>query len=169
MSFEAIKGSLLDASSGILVHGCNAKGVMGSGIAKLIRAGFPENYVVYRKAFKEHGLSLGQVIWFKLSDNPKRVIANAITQQNYGRDPNVRYVDYDAIKASFNIIAELAKKYNLPVHYPKIGGGLGNGDWTIIKPIIDDCLDGLTHKLWIPENEWDDYCSLENKINKLSL
>jgi len=31
------KGNLLDVTSGIIVHGCNAKSVMGSGVALAVK------------------------------------------------------------------------------------------------------------------------------------
>lgn len=149
---EAI-GSLLDVKEGLLVHGCNAQGVMGSGVAKAIRDTYPIAYQLYRKQYEEKGLRVGQVIWAKISDEPRLAIANAITQEFFGRDPGVRYVDYDGVQAAFQRVGKVARDTGLSVHYPRIGAGLGNGDWSVISGIIDEALQGVTHTLWVPENE----------------
>ena len=41
---EIIKGDVFDSflyPSSMVVHGCNAKGVMGSGVARVVRNNFP--------------------------------------------------------------------------------------------------------------------------------
>lgn len=144
-------GNLLDVKRGIIVHGCNAQGVMGSGVAKAVRAIYPQAYEAYRSAYESKGLPLGEVVWCRVSTDPPLAIANAITQKNYGRSPSVRYVDYDAVARCFATIGEIARRHNLPVHYPKIGAGLGNGDWDTLSTIIQRELSGVEHTLWVPE------------------
>lgn len=147
-------GDLLAVNRGIIVHGCNAQGVMGSGVAKAIRDRYPFAYDLYRAAYEKKGLRVGQVVWATVSkDEPRLAIANAITQEFYGRDPARRYVDYDGVRAAFHVVGDIARKHQLPVHYPKIGAGLGNGDWNLIEEIIDTALVGVEHTLWIPEWE----------------
>lgn len=143
-------GNLLDATRGIIVHGCNAQGKMASGVAKDVRARYPQAYDAYMKEYETNGLKLGKIVWVRVSDNPLLGIANAITQQFYGRDPNRVYVNYDAVATVFDEIGKIARKHSLPVHYPKIGAGLGNGDWSIIEPIINNALEGVEHHLWLP-------------------
>lgn len=147
-------GNLLDIQEGIIVHGCNSQGVMGSGIAAAIRSKWPEVYTTYRSAFERHKsdtgqtLELGRVVWHTLSRDPKFTIANAITQEFYGRDPHVVYVSYEAIGKAFERIGNVAREHNLAVHYPLIGAGLANGDWNIISSIIEEKLHGVEHTLW---------------------
>lgn len=147
-------GNLLEVSEGIIVQGCNAQGVMGSGLAAAIRAKWPGVFTAYRSAYDrrkaETGqtLELGRVIWYTVSREPKLTIANAITQEFYGRDPNVVYANYEAIGKAFERIAEVAREHNLQVHYPLIGAGLANGDWNIISKIIEEKLEGIEHTLW---------------------
>lgn len=147
-------GNLLEVSRGIIVHGCNAQGVMGSGVAAAIRSKWPGVFTTYRGAYErrktETGqtLELGRVIWHTISRDPKLTIANAITQEFYGRDPNVVYVSYEAVAKAFDRIGEVAREHDLPVHYPLIGAGLANGDWNIISGIIAEKLHGVDHTLW---------------------
>jgi O-acetyl-ADP-ribose deacetylase (regulator of RNase III) len=151
-------GNLVEeVQKGIIVHGCNAQGVMASGIAKEIREKYPENYEAYHEfckaQFPKKKNLLGQVCWYQ--PKPGLWIANAITQLNYGRDPTIQYVDYQAVQTAFRTITqvvvnnmhnefEMAIKTGVEsideelfeVHYPTIGAGLGNGDWAIINDII---------------------------------
>ncbi len=130
---EYSKGNLLDVTSGIIAHGCNAQGVMGSGVAKGIREKFPTAYRYYQYQ-AESGLELGDVQI--VSVVPKTLyVANLITQEFYGTSGN-RYVSYDAVDECFdNLFAR-----NIPkqiVNIPKIGAGLGGGDWSVIESIIE--------------------------------
>lgn len=144
------EGDITTVRSGIIVHGCNAQGVMGSGVAKAIRQAFPEAYRRYAEAANdERGLILGRVVWAKVSDEPLLAVANAITQEFYGRSPGFRYVDYDAVRCAFRKIGEVARRKKLTVHYPMIGAGLGGGDWETIRRIIDEELSGVDHRLWV--------------------
>lgn len=148
-----VTGNLLHATSGIIVHGCNAQGVMGSGVAKDMKETYPEAFLAYRKAYEEKGLRVGDIIWVKVKNDPLLMVANAITQEFYGRDTNRVYVSYPAIEEAFNAIGVAARKYSLDVHYPKIGAGLANGDWSIIEAIIQKSLHGVNHSLWVPSQK----------------
>jgi Predicted phosphatase homologous to the C-terminal domain of histone macroH2A1 len=142
-------GDLLRVPNGIIVHGCNAKGVMGSGVAKQIRATWPGCYAVYRKEYERAGLKVGDVIFYKVHDH--LLIANAITQETFGRNPNVVYVDYDGVRSCFEKIAVMARWKELPVHFPLIGCGLANGSWDVVSQIIDDAVpDPIEKHLWVP-------------------
>lgn len=150
------EGNILSVKSGIVVQGCNAQGVMGSGLAKQIRSLYPEAYDTYKKEYELKNISrdkgkswLGSVVYVLPSEKRGFFIANAITQQFYGRNPSVTYVNYQAVDKCFKNIASFAQKHNLKVHYPMIGAGLGGGDWDIIKPIIDENLKNVESSLWI--------------------
>lgn len=148
---QVISGNLFDAfldEDVIIVHGCNAQGVMGSGVARFVRDNFPKAYYDYVRVFEEQqGLSLGQVIMSEVL--PRRIIANAITQRYYGGDGK-RYVDYDAVRESFRKVYTFAKDNNYGnVAFPKIGAGLGGGDWGVIEKIIKEELKELNYVLYV--------------------
>lgn len=141
-------GDLLSASESAIVHGCNAQGVMGAGVAKAIRARYPQAYSVYRTRFETQGLELGETIWV---DCDPHVVINAITQDRYGRGPQ-RYADYDAIERAFRRIDAVAHatqtytgdrptppKVIDAVAMPLIGAGLAGGSWSKIAEIIETC------------------------------
>lgn len=132
---EYRKGNLLDVTEGVIVHGVNAQGVMGSGVAKAIRAKYPGAYSKYLEDLRIGDWSIGDISWFNV--NQDFWIASAITQEYYGRDPLIRYVNYVAVAQCFAQVCDFAAD-DLVVSFPKIGAGLGNGDWNIIEQIIND-------------------------------
>lgn len=146
------EGSMLDLPSGIFVHGCNAQGVMGSGIALQIKEKYPEAFKEYlkttsHKSYKTNKAQLlGATPWVELKGGP--AIVNAIIQEKYGTD-GAKYVDYDAIYKSFRFVKALADARKLPVHFPMIGCGRGGGKWEEIAPIIEKALGPVVGHLWI--------------------
>lgn len=148
-------GNLLNASEDMIIHGCNDQGVMGSGVARAIRNKWPECYKTYHDYFRQNGLTLGEIVWY-FSDSNK-IIGNAITQHNYGRDGN-RYVDYDAIGVCFEHIYQMANEYNIKsIAIPAIGAGLGGGDWNKIKDIILSKMSDISVSVYILEDEIEKY------------
>lgn len=140
MNIKYVKGDLFSTAAPAIVHGCNAQGVMGSGVAKIIRERYPEAYKCYREAYcsatDKHlsALPLGDV--YPAYSNDKLII-NAITQCYYGRDGK-RYCSYDAIDEAMQNVNNLCRYRNITsVAMPKIGAGLGGGHWTVIEQIIN--------------------------------
>jgi O-acetyl-ADP-ribose deacetylase (regulator of RNase III) len=142
-------GDLMQARERFILHGCNAQGRMGSGVAKLIRDRYPTAYADYRSAYDDCGLSLGQVIW---SINDPHVIINAITQEFYGYDAHqgAVYVSYEGLGTAIDQINQTALKSRkdasiaasiggivTEVAMPLVGAGLAGGSWDIIEQIIE--------------------------------
>ena len=145
---NTVKGDLIKlASSGkfdVIVHGCNCFNVMGAGIARKIKMKFPEAYQADLETKKGDEKKLGTYTTAKIDD---LTIVNAYTQYNYGSGQ--RNVDYDAIRKIFRLI-----KHNFRdkrIAYPKIGAGLGGGDWKTIKNIIEEELENTDHTLVVFE------------------
>lgn len=142
-------GNLLDAKAGIIVHGVNCQGVMGSGVAKAIKAHYPVVYEEYvREVSKLKFNNLDPLGKIHVVYQPNHIVINAFTQRNYGKDGK-QYVDYDAVRSCFRQIAQVAKIEDYHVNYPKIGAGLGGGDWKIIYNIILEELKDVNHTLWV--------------------
>ena len=147
---EYRKGDLMAVTSGIIAHGCNAQGVMGSGVAALVKAKYPaafEQYVADLEMmdiddYDYKGVSpLGYVSFWSptvLNDlTPDRLlIANCITQNLFGRAGS-KFVSYDAIHSCFAVLESVVKMNRMTINIPRIGAGLGGGDWTVIEAIIN--------------------------------
>jgi O-acetyl-ADP-ribose deacetylase (regulator of RNase III) len=135
MQIEYVKGDLLQTNIRHIMHGCNSHGVMGSGVAKAIRDKYPQAFRDYNDTYNNYGLELGNIV-VSVQDDGK-VIHNAITQKDYGRDPSRVYVSYWAIAESFRKINQWGIS---EIAIPKIGAGLANGDWRVIEAIIKNTL-----------------------------
>lgn len=125
-----IDGDVFAGPERFLAHGCNAAGVMGAGVAKVVRQKYPMAYEFYRWEHYQSGLKLGQVYFI---DCGSKVILNCITQQTYGRG---QQVNYEAIESCMKQINDIANDQEVAM--PMIGAGLGGGDWTKIEKIIND-------------------------------
>lgn len=149
MSFTIKYGDMFaEVDKGFIVHGCNAQGVMGSGVAKIIRDKYPTAYQVYRS--QDPHYILGEVIPAKINDD--LVIINAITQDLYG--VNQVHADYDAIrqalKGSLHVATSRIFSAPAELHMPFIGAGLGGGDPDTIAAIMGEVLAGAS----IPATLW---------------
>lgn len=130
------RGDLLQCEEKCILHGCNSQGKMASGVAKAIRAKYPSAYTAYIASKSLGGMNLG-VLTFAPQEDGKLII-NGITQEFYGRDGR-QYVDYEAVREVIKGVNWMAEQYNIPaVAMPKIGAGLGGGDWDIISRIIEE-------------------------------
>jgi O-acetyl-ADP-ribose deacetylase (regulator of RNase III) len=147
MKIEYIRGDLLTTDIRHIIHGCNSKGVMGSGVARAIRDKYPRAYQDYEDTYNSYGLELGQIIVSVQGDD--KVIHNAITQRDYGRDSARVYVSYWAIAESFRKINQWGIK---EIAMPKIGAGFANGDWNVIEAIIENTLIDTKPYVYVLEN-----------------
>jgi len=141
-----IKGDLLEVKNGIIGHGVNCQGVMGSGLALGIKNKYPSVYEAYRCAVeqfynRESLLGMVQVVDPKpdgvyCNKEDTVLVANIFTQLNYGRDGK-RYLDYEALYVGFEKLYNRSSMYDLPLCIPKIGCGLAGGDWGIVSLMIE--------------------------------
>jgi len=119
---------------------------MGSGVAKIVKEKFPNAFKTYHTLVTletnqnlASGLDptrslLGKVIKSELENG--KIIHNCLTQDFYGHGH--RHVNYEAVALAFEyIIANYPPKM---LAMPKIGAGLGGGDWNIIEAIIESTL-----------------------------
>lgn len=126
-------GNLLETNHVFIAHGCNLKGVMGAGIALQIKDKWPAAFREYKQACDKKTVKLGDVVAVHTDG---RVIYNALTQKATGRG---RQVDYKAVRSAFEWMFENMKSLGCQsdvLAIPKIGAGLGGGDWAVIEEII---------------------------------
>jgi len=141
-------GNLMDVTEGHIVHGCNAQGVMGSGVALAVKNKYPAVYNDYRVQYsRPEGLELG--VSYPVAVSTDLVIWNAITQEGFGQ--STRNCSYDAIQTCFEQInwqlTQTPSDY-CELHIPFIGAGLGGGRWNIISAIIEETVT-VPVTLWV--------------------
>lgn len=125
----------------IFAHGCNCMGVMGSGVASAVRDRIPSMYEAYMARWQTVGLVLGD---YSYIFNGFQWGFNLNTQFDYGT--NKRHVDYSAVRQCAEFVvrqveADLRRTHykhieDLVIGIPKIGAGLGGGDWDTIIGIL---------------------------------
>lgn len=134
MKIEYRKGNLFETDILHIAHGCNAQGVMGSGVARIVRDQYFPAFKYYLEQYDKHGLKLGEVQFVPAND---KVIVNAITQNLYGRDGR-RFVNYEAVaECMYTINCKLKLSGETHIAMPQIGAGLGGGDWRVIEAIVE--------------------------------
>lgn len=122
----------------VFAHGCNCFNAMGKGIARIVSALLPELVEADNATEKGDMAKLGTI---SVAILPQRKLAiNAYTQYDVFKfDEETITLDYDAVRQCFRRIDKLMDALdhkNLTI--PKIGTGIGLGDWEIIKNIIND-------------------------------
>jgi O-acetyl-ADP-ribose deacetylase (regulator of RNase III) len=131
MNIDYVHGDIFTTNCEYLIHGCNSRGLMGAGVAKMIKQKYPKAYQDYLDIYNNNGLILGD---FYSSEQPDgKIIINAITQKDVGTDKI--QVSYWAIANIFRNLNNLGMK---KVALPKIGSGLAGGDWKVISAIIEN-------------------------------
>lgn len=138
-----VEGDLLKVKEGMIVHQVNNCGKMGAGLAKQIRAKYPEHYNDYINMYnhflkqnpetKQVKSLLGKHVDTKY-DN--LTIRGIFSQDGYGRDK--RYTSYEHLKIC---LQDIAKSKIDTVYIPyELGCGLAGGDWSIVSKMILEIL-----------------------------
>ena len=134
----------LNGEFDVIIHGCNCQCVMGAGIAKAIKARFPEAFQADLKTEKGSRDKLGTISFAEIVGDDRTIaVVNGYTQFHWkGRGV---LVDYDALRSVMKAVrTQFGGKR---IGYPKIGAGMAKGDWERIATIIDEELEGEDHTL----------------------
>lgn len=145
---------------GVVAHGVNCQGVMGSGVAKAIRAKWPKAYEKYHEYVKhtpgfELNCLLGDMLIVDVGTNPlERVyVANCFTQEQYGKDGKV-YADIVSVGRSLDAALQFTQGQGLPLYLPRIGCGLGGLDWdTQVGPLLEGLAEDYTIHIYVCDLE----------------
>ena len=144
---KTVIGDITTVQSGIILQQVNCQGVMNSGVAKAIRNKYPEVYNQYKNFCNKTTPDklLGEIQFIRVTDDI--AVVNLFSQLNYGYDKS-QFTDYEALDLCLEKLAIAVERSPKPkIHHPKIGAGLGGGDWNIIKKTIEKHLGETT--LWI--------------------
>ena len=150
-----IRGGLLSTPDKLIAHGCNTMGVMGAGVALAIKEKYPwafETYANDLQAMKRdlqwhqtNDAIMGRVIY---ASHGGKIIANCLTQMDMGRQA-IRYASYDAIDKCMKRLNNYMEQFEIAsISMPKIGCGLGGGEWPIVEAIIAFHLKDVTVNVW---------------------
>jgi len=147
VNFEVRKGDLFkdlqEKKKDILVHSVNARGVWGSGVAKIFHIKWPNAYLLY----KNHKNVVGD--GYVIEDKGQK-IGCLVTSKSYGQyvDPPKKIAEstYTAVKALLSSIPET----DITIHSPKLNAGLFNTPWQWTKKaIVKACEESNKNVTWI--------------------
>lgn len=129
---KVVYGDLMQATEDIIVHQVNCKGVMGSGVAKQIKANFPEVFNEYRGHAQSHdSVELLGTAQFVFSPSKNKIVANVFGQDSFGASR--RRTFESALIWGLIKVKEFAEDNNMSVAMPyNIGCALGGGDWNTV-------------------------------------
>lgn len=117
----------------IVLHGCNCKHIMGAGIAGRIAGRWPSVLEVDKREPR----LLGQysVAYVKDKLNAEFMVGNLYTQYYPGR--NFLLPALELSLANFLSYLSGIEMLSGRIGIPKIGCGIGGGDWADVKPVLD--------------------------------
>ena len=145
ITFE--EGNIFEGMCDVICHQVNCRGVMGSGIAKEVRWRFPEVYKKFRETYSNKMNVLGEVDIISVAEG-HRFIVNMYAQDNY-LPRGIRHTDYwafeECVRKMKDFFYERRKEISIGFPY-NIGCGLGGGDWSVIKRILEK---------YFNNTEWD--------------
>ncbi len=155
---ESKQGDLLSASEPFIAHGVNCLGVMGAGVARAIAEKWPSSELKYKEFCYKYGTNPEKLLGLSLATSEKeaeKVLFHLFTQPDVGLTE--RKVHYGALARAFsemNNSLEYMRQFDehmeretlrdptitIPapvVAIPKVGAGLGGGDWELIAELIN--------------------------------
>lgn len=122
-------------------HQANCFNTMNSGVAKAIREKWPQVYAADCETRKGDRDKLGGFSMECVNESGKYTgfVFNLYGQYNYGYDAK-GYTDYTALRQAMEAMRDDLSwmKRPIKVGFPKIGAGLGGGDWDTIARIIEE-------------------------------
>lgn len=147
---EIIYGNLLESNAHYICHQVNCLGVMGAGVAKQIKAKYPQVFFEY------------QVLCDRHKDNPARLlgsaqimrpspmtteplICNLFGQVGYGCR---KQTDLPALRKACERVASLAREGEAIAMPYRIGCGLAGGDWGEVMDMLTEVFKDRTLRLF---------------------
>jgi O-acetyl-ADP-ribose deacetylase (regulator of RNase III) len=134
---KTVKGDILKFTEDAAGHGCNCKRTMGSGVAKALRAKWPQVYQTDLDYVECAGKKkIGKFSRANVGENKK--VYNIYTQVEF-LPRGIDHFEYDGFKEGLSAVCDNMLKDGLKsLALPKIGAGLAGGNWSKIKKIIEE-------------------------------
>ena len=128
---KVVKGDLIKMAKlgnfDAIVHGCNCFCNMGGGIAAQIKKEFPKAAYADEKTVVGDSNKLGRCQFVRVSD--RLIIVNAYTQYDSGPCFQLDKLAWCLFEVKLNLSG-------CRIGLPKIGSGIGGGDWNKISRCI---------------------------------
>jgi O-acetyl-ADP-ribose deacetylase (regulator of RNase III) len=123
----------------IIAHIVNDQGGWGAGFTGSIATTFgsaPGNH--YKKTFREQSIAGNRNGFCAIWNGPNVEIIHMFAQRGYVDANNQMPLNMNDLDTCLAIMFSYAHKKDLTVHMPRIGAGLGGGDWNRIEELINN-------------------------------
>lgn len=138
----------------IITHVCNNKGEWGDGFVLALSARSPMAEFAYRQwaqteswvppELDDNPFGLGQIqfapLYYPLLqlEHKDVFVCNMVAQDNSHVPAEKGWIplDYDALRHCLRKLCAKAHSVQASIHMPRIGCGIGSGDWNIVGAII---------------------------------
>jgi len=121
---QIIKGDLFNSGERVIAHGCNCVGVMGAGVAKIVKANHPIVFEKYQRAIDAKVFNLGYA-QFVVDQENDMCVYNLATQRQPGADGST----WGIYLAFCNMFEHAASNNITRIAIPKLGSGIARLDW----------------------------------------
>lgn len=129
--------NIFDANTQVIVNPVNLVGVMGAGLAKAMKARYPEMFQKYKKVCESGAFKEGQLQLCKQSDV---WILNFPTKRHWEEASDISLIE----KGLRTFVDTYEQKGITSITFPKLGCGLGGLDWEReVAPLMHQYLDDL--------------------------
>lgn len=131
-----LTGDMFTTTQPAFGHGVNTQGVMGSGIARIIRNLYPAVFPPYKKACDNGTLKGGGMLPVQIENGP--LILNIASQEKPGANAT-----YDFVRESIDNTFRYAYHINLSgFALPRIASDIGGLEWSKVSAIIEELAAG---------------------------
>ena len=133
-------GDIFDESVGkCIVNPVNCHGVMGAGLAKIVKQKFPEVFDDYYKKCKLGEMQIGKIKFHKVAHGRIQSVISLPTKDHWKDDSEVKYIE----KGLDDLVDRVNEAYNSncgfyypTIELPALGCGCGGLDWDVVRPIM---------------------------------
>lgn len=151
MPIEFKTGNLFESDTDAIVNTVNCVGVMGKGVALEFKRRWPENYKQYRKLCDAKALRPGNIYIFDqgnlLAEEKPRYLINFPTKDHWRAKSKIEYIE-DGLET---LREELLKGSIRSISMPPLGCGNGGLEWSEVKSLIVERLNGLETRVVVYE------------------
>ena len=126
--------ALIDGEIDCLLHVCNNKGVMGSGIALEIKNRIPDAHQGYKSAQVANNmrLDLGSISFGWATNGGS--VCNMVAQDGYGQ--RIKHLQYGALAECLSRFHKGTNYKTVGIPY-KMGAERAGGDWNIVLELVE--------------------------------
>jgi O-acetyl-ADP-ribose deacetylase (regulator of RNase III) len=126
----------------IIAHIVNDIGAWGAGFVVALSRRWQAPEKMYRSWHASgEDFALGRIQTVRVEEDI--TVVNMAAQAGVGWRAGVPPIRYDALRSCLAELSLYAQENDASIHMPRIGCGLGGGDWRKVEPILQEELEGL--------------------------